>query len=46
MRFAVVVTEYRDSDGTLVAEAKKTLIETAPKTPRPAKDEPAKDGAA
>ena len=31
MRFAVVVTEYRDPDGTLVAEARKTLIETAPK---------------
>jgi N-terminal half of MaoC dehydratase len=31
MRFAVVVTEYRGEDGTLVAEARKTLIETAPK---------------
>jgi N-terminal half of MaoC dehydratase len=31
MRFAVVVTEYRAEDGTLVAEARKTLIETAPK---------------
>ena len=31
MRFAVVVTEYRDADGTLVAEARKTLIETAPR---------------
>ena len=31
MRFAVVVTEYRSEDGTLVAEARKTLIETAPK---------------
>jgi N-terminal half of MaoC dehydratase len=31
MRFAVVVTEYRDSGGALVAEARKTLIETAPK---------------
>jgi hypothetical protein len=29
MRFAVVVTEYRGEDGTLVAEARKTLIETA-----------------
>jgi hypothetical protein len=53
MRFAVVVTEYRDSDGTLVAEAKKTLIETAPKTPRNGvtthsspETHPAKDGAA
>jgi hypothetical protein len=32
MRFAVVVTEYRSADGTLVAEARKTLIETAPRT--------------
>ena len=31
MRFAVVVTEYRDEGGALVAEARKTLIETAPK---------------
>ena len=31
MRFAVVVTEYRGEDGTLVAEARRTLIETAPK---------------
>ena len=31
MSFAVVVTEYRGEDGTLVAEARKTLIETAPK---------------
>src|SRR6201996_4213630 len=31
MRFAVVVTEYRGADGTLVAEARKTLIETAPR---------------
>jgi hypothetical protein len=31
MRFAVVITEYRDEDGTLVAEARKTLIETAQK---------------
>jgi hypothetical protein len=30
MRFAVVVTEYRGEDGALVAEARKTLIETAP----------------
>jgi hypothetical protein len=29
MRFATVVTEYRDVDGTLVAEAKATFIETA-----------------
>ena len=31
MRFAVMVTEYRDSDGTLVAEGRATLIETAPR---------------
>lgn len=31
MRFAVVITEYRSEDGTLVAEARKTLIETAPR---------------
>ena len=31
MRFAVVVTEYRSEEGTLVAEARKTLIETAPR---------------
>ncbi|MCW2894391.1 MAG: hypothetical protein JWO75_3880 [Actinomycetia bacterium] len=31
MRFAVVITEYRGEDGTLVAEARKTLIETAPR---------------
>jgi len=31
MRFAVVVTEYRAPDGTLVAEGRSTLIETAPK---------------
>jgi hypothetical protein len=29
MRFATVVTEYRDRAGTLVAEAKATFIETA-----------------
>ncbi|HEV7854907.1 MAG TPA: MaoC family dehydratase N-terminal domain-containing protein [Mycobacterium sp.] len=29
MRFATVLTEYRSSDGTLVAEAKATFIETA-----------------
>jgi hypothetical protein len=29
MRFAVVVTEYRSEDGTLVAEARATYIETA-----------------
>jgi hypothetical protein len=34
MRFAVVVTEYRGEDGTLVAEARRTLIETAPKAPQ------------
>jgi MaoC dehydratase-like protein len=31
MRFATVVTEYRDGTGQLVAEAKATFIETAPK---------------
>jgi hypothetical protein len=31
MRFATVLTEYRSSDGTLVAEAKATFIETAPR---------------
>ena len=31
MRFATVVTEYRDAEGTLVAEAKATFIETAAK---------------
>jgi hypothetical protein len=31
MRFATVVTEYRDAGGELVAEAKATFIETAPK---------------
>jgi N-terminal half of MaoC dehydratase len=35
MRFAVVVTEYRDAGGALVAEGRSTLIETAP---RPAKE--------
>jgi hypothetical protein len=29
MRFAVVVTEFRDAAGTLVAESRMTLIETA-----------------
>lgn len=29
MRFATVVTEFRSPDGTLVAEAKATFIETA-----------------
>ena len=31
MRFATVVTEYRNAAGELVAEAKATFIETAPK---------------
>jgi N-terminal half of MaoC dehydratase len=31
MRFATVVTEYRDAGGVLVAEAKATFIETAAK---------------
>lgn len=31
MRFAVVVTEFRDADGVLVAQARRTLIERAAK---------------
>jgi N-terminal half of MaoC dehydratase len=31
MQFATVVTEYRAPDGALVAEAKATFIETAPR---------------
>jgi hypothetical protein len=31
MQFATVVTEYRTPDGTLVAEARATFIETAPR---------------
>jgi hypothetical protein len=31
MQFATVVTEYRNPDGILVAEAKGTFIETAPR---------------
>jgi hypothetical protein len=31
MQFATVVTEYRATDGTLVAEARATFIETAPR---------------
>ncbi|MFF1732150.1 MaoC family dehydratase N-terminal domain-containing protein [Streptomyces sp. NPDC058247] len=31
MRFAVVVTEFRSEEGELVAEARATYIETAPK---------------
>jgi hypothetical protein len=31
MQFTTVVTEYRAADGTLVAEAKATFIETAPR---------------
>jgi hypothetical protein len=31
MNFATVVTEYRNTDGTLVAEARATFIETAPR---------------
>jgi hypothetical protein len=31
MRFATVVTEYRNAEGALVAEAKATFIETAAK---------------
>jgi hypothetical protein len=36
MRFAVIVTEFRDADGALVAEAKATLIERAKPAPREA----------
>jgi len=31
MRFATVVTEYRNAEGVLVAEARATFIETAPR---------------
>lgn len=31
MRFAVVVTEFRDESGQLVAEQRMTLVETAPR---------------
>jgi hypothetical protein len=31
MQFATVLTEYRNTEGTLVAEAKSTFIETAPR---------------
>ena len=31
MRFATVITEYRDAEDILVAEAKATFIETAAK---------------
>ncbi|HVW41741.1 MAG TPA: MaoC family dehydratase N-terminal domain-containing protein [Amycolatopsis sp.] len=31
MRFVVIVTEFRAEDGTLVAESRSTMIETAPK---------------
>jgi hypothetical protein len=31
MRFATLVTEYRDAGGSLVAEARATFIETAPR---------------
>ena len=34
MSFAVIVTEFRDSDGVLVAEARATLIERAAPTPK------------
>lgn len=36
MRFAVIVTEFRDPAGALVAEAKSTLIERARPTPKDA----------
>ena len=32
MRFAVIVTDFRDEHGNLVAEARRTLIERAAKT--------------
>lgn len=32
MRFATVITEYRDAAGKLIAEAKATFIETAPRS--------------
>jgi hypothetical protein len=32
MRFAVLVTEFRDQGGKLVAESRSTLIERAPRT--------------
>jgi hypothetical protein len=35
MKFVVIVTEFRDDEGTLVAEARATYIETA----KPAKEE-------
>jgi hypothetical protein len=38
MRFAVIVTEFRDERGELVAEQRSTLIETA-KRPEPAEEE-------
>src|SRR5690606_19057389 len=31
MRFAVVVTEFRDDEGRIVAEQRMTLVETAPR---------------
>jgi hypothetical protein len=34
MRFAVIVTEFRDADGRLIAEARATLIERAQPAPR------------
>jgi hypothetical protein len=30
MRFVIVVTEFRDTDGRLVAEGRSTIIQTAP----------------
>jgi len=35
MHFCVIVTEFRSPAGDLVAEARSTLIQTAPKTPTP-----------
>ncbi|WP_261570722.1 MaoC family dehydratase N-terminal domain-containing protein [Frankia gtarii] len=48
MKFAVIVTEFRDEAGTLVAEGRATYIETAKatKTAEPAKTaQPRADGA-
>jgi hypothetical protein len=39
MRFVVIVTEFRDEAGSLVAEARATYIETAVPAATPAKEE-------
>ncbi|WP_299950562.1 MaoC family dehydratase N-terminal domain-containing protein [uncultured Modestobacter sp.] len=38
MRLAVVVTEFRDDEGTLVAEARSTLIERAKAAEKPTEE--------